>query len=621
MKRTYILKNNYLVIALISVVLSGCKGQTDEEMTSGGSSLFQVSEQLGKMSDRELSYYIFKDNVLYKTGHGLVSPFRLQVPKDARIFFFSGETEPAELAAVETGRTTQDEFLEIRTEDSDSPVEFYTGSLLRTDNSTYHIPLSIGEAQIDMDATSSDLLHISSIRIENVSASTLLFPKEHPSSSTSKVSQTHQFSPPASGRKENISRIYESDTPVIFNVEGEYNGIPISFKASLPQVLRNTKYTLKIMNAGIEVTGFFSMNEWIQTDTVNTGAHADEKLLINMEHSVFPEGTVVSASRQSLTVPYTGGDITLAFMAESAVDFESIIDELSNLQTSLIEVRREDDKILTKYLIHVKGQGDNTLPYTTTLNVKSVLRQHSTSNVSLIVGCPPLYIRETTLGGVTWMNFNARSRTPDDQIYPMKGYDVEKMYNYEWLTTLGGMFQYGRNYIYVPWESGVNNQGNQTVDLAWTEAKNTPCPEGYRMPTGRELFQLFGNGSGIVPGSWDYNGERITASEVIANSHNININGVSGTAKFLKLAGAKGGCMYIPYGGTKSSISPSPKDPAFEQGFRLWCADDEQEDGKALSIYYGNLISVETSIKSFRYSEVSKESYGYVRCIKDVNSK
>lgn len=619
MKKTHNYRNNSLIIALISVVLLACSEQMEEKATSNETSLFQVSDQLGDVSRKEFNYYIFKDNILHKKGVKQGFPFRMSVPNNARIFFYSGDIEPAGLRAVETGITTLNDFLEIRTEESEYPVEFYTGSLLRTDNSVYNIPLSIGEAQIDMDATSSDLLRISNIQIENVSASTLLFPQQHATSSATKITREYKFDTPVTGKQENIFRIYESDTPVIFNIGGEYNGIPIFFKATLPQISRNTKYTLKIMNAGAEVTGFFSINTWLETDTVNTGAHVDEKLLIDMDHSVFPEGTIVSNSRQSLNVPYTGGDVILSFMAESAVDFESIIDGLSNLQTNLLEIRREDDKILTKYRIHVKGQGDNTLPYTTTLNVKSILRQHSTSSISLIVGCPPLYIREVTLGGVTWMSFNARSRTPDDQVYPIKGYSVEEMYNNEWLTTLGGMFQYGRNYTYVPWESGINNQGNQAVDLSWTEADNTPCPEGYRIPTGAELFKLLGSGS-PVPGSWDYNGEQITASEVTANNHVININGVKGTAKLLKLAGDKGETMYIPYGGTKSSISPSQKDPKFEQGFRLWCADDTRKDGQALSLFFGNLVVIHNDIKSSSFSEVSKESYGYIRCIKEVNN-
>ena len=44
MKRTYINKNGYLAIMLILVILSACKGQTDEEMTSSdGTALFQIS--------------------------------------------------------------------------------------------------------------------------------------------------------------------------------------------------------------------------------------------------------------------------------------------------------------------------------------------------------------------------------------------------------------------------------------------------------------------------------------------------------------------------------------------------------------------------------------------------
>lgn len=610
MEKRHILINYYLAIAFASLVTASCSGQLDENPSANETVQFHVSAPTGKNLTMELNYYIFQEGTLDKKGHGLISPFHLSVPKGARVFFFAGEMQPIALSTVETGKTTLDEFLGIRTEKNQAPSEFYTGDLTRTDDSAYNIPLTIGEAQIDLDVTSSKLLHINNIRIENASASTLLFLQESPKSLTPKMDQTQEFNPPVKGKKENILRIYESDTPVSFSVNGEYDGVPLSFRTSLPQVLRNTKYTLKVMNSGAEMTGFFSVDQWSETDTVNTGTNADEKLLIDMKHSVFPEGTVVSESRQSLNVPYTGGDVTLAFMAESAVDFESIIDDLSNMQIDLLEVRREEDKILTRYRIRVKGQGENTLPYPTVLNVKSILRQHSTNIITLIVGAPPLYIREVTLGGVTWMAFNARSHNTEDQIYPIKGYSVEEMYNYEWLTSLGGLFQHGRNYMYVPWESGINNQGNQADNHQWTDAKNTPCPEGYRIPTTAELRSLFGNGTGMVPGGWNYNGERITASEVTASNSQININGVTGVAKYLKLSGARGGKMYIPYGGSKSSISPSSKDPLFEQGFRLWGSET------ASSLYYGDPTGLGGSIKIFSSGGINRESYCYVRCIK-----
>lgn len=603
---TYI---NYLFIAAI---LPACNEQIDET-PDGESALFHINHLAGKELGTPVDYYIFKENTLYETGQKNASTFTMSVAENSQVFFFAGEKKPAGLLSAEKGKTTISEFEGIRT-DPDTPL-FYSGSLHRTEQSIYNVPLTIGEARIDLDATYSDLLKINAVRITNAPTSSLIFPTATLVTPPATEEKRCEFDSPMMGKREDIARLYESGVPVNFIIEGEYNKIPISFDASLQKVARNTKYTLKVINAGGVVSGEFKVDEWSQTDTVNTGIHADEKLIIDMEHSTFPEGTVVTSGKQSLTVPYTGGDISLAFLAESEVDFESIVDELNHLTVSEGSVSRDNDKILTTFLINVKGQEENTLPYTTQLNVKSAFRNYSTNSISLTIDCPPLYIREVTLGGVTWMAFNARSRDMDDQVYPMKGYNVEEMYNNEWLSTLGGLFQYGRNYRYEPWESGINNQGNQTGEISWGEAANTPCPEGYRIPTNNELRALFGDCLSPVPGSWNYNGEHIVASEVTASHSSIDINNVKGVAKYLKLAGSRGQCMYIPYGGMKAAYSPSAADPKFEQGFRLW-SSEETENGSGISIFYGNLATVETHIKSFRSAEVDPESYAYVRCIK-----
>lgn len=601
------------IVAMIPAILSACSDRMNEEVLEGESALFQINTPTGTGLDTPVNYYIFKENILYETGQKTASSFTMSVAENSRVFFFAGEKEPAGLLSAEKGKTTVSEFEGIRT-DPDTPV-FYSGSILRTEQSIYNIPLAIGEARIDLDATSSNLLKINAVRITNAPTSSLIFPQTTIATPPTTEEKRCDFNPPMAGKREDIVRLYESEVPVDFIVEGEYNDIPISFEASLPNVTRNTKYTLKVKNAGGLVSGEFKTDDWSETDTLNTGLHADEKIIIATEYSSFPEGTVVTSSKQALTVPYTGGDITLAFLAESEVDFESVVDELNHLTVSTSRVTRENDKILTTFQIHVKGQGENTLPYATRLNVKSAFRNYSTSFISLTINCPPLYIREVTLGGVTWMAFNARSRDMDDQVYPMKGYNVEEMYNNEWLSTLGGLFQYGRNYRYEPWESGINNQGNQTAELSWSEAANTPCPEGYRIPTNTELRALFGDCLSPVPGSWNYNGEHIAASEVTASHSSIDINNVKGVAKYLKLSGSSGQCMYIPYGGMKAALNPSPADPKFEQGFRLWCSD-ETGDGKGMSIFYGNMTGVGTSIKSFRSVGVDRESYAYVRCVK-----
>lgn len=622
MKRIRTIFNLCRVLIPVFFVVSACHEGLEKEVSESEGHTFYLATRSGEPLTTPVSAYIFSENVLYFVAPGLSSPFSLAIPEGAKVFFFAGDSQPAGLAAVKKGETTLNDFQKIQTDDNSPHLRFYTGSLdYMPGNDTYKVDLSIGEARIDLDATSSSLLRIHTVKVSGISASTALFPDGNPNGPVSRTDTVRIFDPFVEGACEDILRLYESDTSLYFTVEGTYDGIPISFSASLPQVVRNNKYVLKVLNAGAEMTGVFEVQE-MSEEIVTTGPHVDEELVVTPEHSILPDGTIVESSGQSLIVPHTGGDITLAFMAESEVDFESVLDELNNLHVDGTSVvRREGDKILTQFRIHVDGQGENTLPYTTTLNVKSILRNHATSRITLIVDAPPLYIREVTLGGVTWMAFNARSRDINDQVYPMKGYDVGEMYNREWLATLGGLFQHGRPYMYVPWESGVNNQGNQTGDLSWTVAANTPCPAGYRVPTIAELSRLFGtDDGGTIPGSWNYNGERITATEVTATNSQISINGVTGTAKYLKLTGARGGVMYIPYGGMKAYNDTSSKDPVFGKGFRLW-ADNvsvSSSDGiiSALSIYCGFLGSTTTQ-KFMIVRNENREAYGYVRCIKE----
>lgn len=397
MKRIRTIFNLCRILILVLFVVSACHEGLEQELSELGGHTFYLATRSGEPLTISVSAYIFSENVLYFVAPGLSSPFSLAIPEGAKVFFFAGDSKPAGLAAVEKGKTTLDDFQKIQTDDNSPHLRFYTGNLdYMAGNDTYKVELSIGEARIDLDATSSSLLRIHTVKVSGISASTVLFPAGNPGDPISRKDTVRIFAPSVEGVREDIFRLYESDTSLNFTIEGTYDGIPISFNASLPQVVRNNKYILKVLNAGAEMTGVFEVQE-MGEEIVTTGPHVDEKLVVNPDHSLFPDGTVVDSSGQSLIVPYTGGDITLAFMADSEVDFESVSDELNNLHidgTSV--VRREGYKILTQFRIHADGQGENTLPYTTTLNVKSILGNHATSRIMLIVDAPPLYIREVT---------------------------------------------------------------------------------------------------------------------------------------------------------------------------------------------------------------------------------
>lgn len=71
-------------------------------------------------------------------------------------------------------------------------------------------------------------------------------------------------------------------------------------------------------------------------------------------------------------------------------------------------------------------------------------------------------IETVEIGGNVWMAFNARSRDLDDQIYPLDGATIEDMYRTSWINTVGGLFQSGRLYMYVPWQ-GYNPSNNLVI--------------------------------------------------------------------------------------------------------------------------------------------------------------
>lgn len=573
------------------LILTGCDSEMNQQPAEPGTHLIRITSRSGVDISSPVHCYIFEGNTLYRIIRDVTSPFLLTLPETPHVFFYAGETEPSGLARVETGKTRLNDFLSLRT-DEGSLLEFYTAPLSAPEeNGNYEVALTIGAARIDVDASSSDLLQIDSISIENAPASTLLFSDGNTLSSSSTTKKTGKRLPPGKSVYEDILRLYETDAPVRFTIEGSYDGVPLTFETSLPKVVRNHLYTLKMTGAGAQMEGIFVEDKWSETDTIQSSPNADEPLFIDVEHSDFPKGTKVDESRRSLTVPYTGGDLVLAFSADTKVDFESIIDEENNLQVDMTEeVQRENGKIITKYRIHVTGQGENTLPYPTTLKPKSVLRQYSTSQITLIVDSPPLYIREVTLGGKTWMAFNSLSGNREEQIYPMKGYNVEEMYNREWRATRGALLR----------------------------KDEAACPEGYRLPTKEELEELFGiysgPGGGNIPGSWQYGGETITATQITPTDSEMEIDGTKFTAKYIRLEGSKGDIMFIPMGGVK--ITNESSVIAYGRNFRWWTSNMSDTPSMAWSLYCDNFSNMETDVRGVAMVDVDKEVPSYVRCIK-----
>lgn len=216
-----------------------------------------------KVTLQHINCYIFKNNIFYKTLHNLTqetnNSIAIDLPKTAQLYFLTNIKEPSSLATLEEGKTKLSSFLSMRSDETtqimwEAPT-FYSGMITvdPTLEKNKTIKLSIGVAQIDIDASADELIQIDSVEMSSASSSSLLFEGMEQDSSVNKKSYLHNYNPSVSGTVSNVFKTYESSTPVNITIKGTYNQIPIVVHKSIDKLERNKTYALKIELEDIEV--------------------------------------------------------------------------------------------------------------------------------------------------------------------------------------------------------------------------------------------------------------------------------------------------------------------------------------------------------------------------------
>ena len=185
-------------------------------------------------------------------------------------------------------------------------------------------------------------------------------------------------------------------------------------------------------------------------------------------------------------VPATGvSDMKLAFVSDTRIDISATEGTDSGVNLSEMSVSEETEGIVSAFNVSVAAQGSGRLGYTILVHLKNALLSGSYDYVEIRVAPSDKQIETVEMGGSIWMAFNARSRDLEDQVYPLDGATVEEMYRNGWVSSIGGLFQYGRKYMYTPWQgyNPSNNLGNQTADIPWQNDTHMPCPEGLPCAT------------------------------------------------------------------------------------------------------------------------------------------
>lgn len=582
--------------------------------TSGSDS----SEEL-----RDVSVFQFSDGNLYKTqqltpesnGQSSISAL-----SGSRLYFLTGVTLPVQEEGI-----TEEEFRNMtigeELHNNSAPdfmvaiVELESTPQTRS-NQEINVGMKRGVARIDLNTTADSKTLIKEIIVKDAPAETYPF-IEKASASDKTVSYLKKFDPAFGGEQQGIFRIFESKRPVNIILRGTYNEIPISLKMQLPSIERNKVYELSVLNVGATVEGIFEIKPWEEGETIIGKPDTEHRILLNASQSKIPEGVTVDYENNIVEVPATGvSDMKLAFVSDTRIDISATEGTDSGVNLSEMSVSEETEGIVSAFNVSVAAQGSGRLGYTILVHLKNALLSGSYDYVEIRVAPSDKQIETVEMGGSLWMAFNARSRDLEDQVYPLDGATVEEMYRNGWVSSIGGLFQYGRKYMYTPWQgyNPSNNLGNQTADIPWQNDTHMPCPEGYRVPTRSELNSLLPKNQEI-PGTYIAgNGEKITATLHVGEGTLTTPTGVTGTQHYVKFTSEDTGrYLIIPLAGGKGDKSTT-NNPSFGKRAVLWTSERNGCPGGYAWTYWLPFEGKETTAIAER--QLQMEAFASLRCVK-----
>lgn len=577
----------------------------------------RADQSTGTTAIGRLTAYLFDESgTLYRQqpltpdAEGRVE---LSVLPNTQIYWLAGAT-----LAADDGMSRND-FLQL-TCGGDQPHPDSAPDFLTAYHATGAAPadatvtLRHGTARIDLDTSADAALSVTAVTLKNVPAAARPFAEEA-AASEQRLTYTKLCDPPLSGTAADLFRVYGSASPVEAIVEGSYRDIPVQMQVTLPEIAANRIYTLTIRNAGAEIELQFEVAPWEEGDRVVGTPDTEHRILLDPAHSDIPAGVTVDYAKNSVEIPAEGARMTLAFVAATRVDIASTEGLTDDVTIHPVRLSHTEAGIVSAYDLTVAPQGRGRLGYEVVLHLQYAVHAASYDFVRLCVAPSSHPIETVQMAGLEWMAFNARSRDLEDQIYPLDGCTVEEMYRTDWLACIGGLFQFGRLYMYEPWQgyNPSNNLGNQQQDVPWQHDTHMPCPEGYRVPTPDELNALLPHGT-TIPGQFT-NGrqETIVATLHTADGTISTPTGIGGTPRYVKLTASGGRVLILPLAGYKGDKSTT-NNPGFGQRAVFWTNDNTGMPGgwaRTHSVIFNNPAAVSNA------TQLQMEGFASLRCVKE----
>lgn len=627
-----IFKNTAYLLMLMGVMtVSSCNDKEDAPVICPEAPTMSVAiKGLANSSSGTDTLSVFQFNekhLIYKTVFDKYDPAKIDLVKDATqaLYCVSGLTIDAPEMIPEA---------EFRVTKVESPVGANTApyfmsayTTIEAEQKTCELTLTRGVARIDLDARDADM-EISYITVENAPATSYIFAGQELKSDQPTTTYRYDFTTAPTGVENGLFMVFESAEDVNITIHGKSNGKEIAIPAVIPSVERNKVYKLRVFNKNSTVKASVSIADWEDGGIVNGSPDTTKGLLIDEANSVFPEGVVVDYATNTVYVTDKGvKEMKIAFTSELRVDLDTVYFEgkrvsVDSVETKYVRIDAEKPQntmtgVVTKFDVNIEPQLKGRPEYEIKMYVKKMMMATSYDYVTIHVAPSSYQIPTVEIGGLTWMAFNATSPDIDDQIYLEDGKSVEDMYVSDWVRCTGGLFQFGRQYMYIPYQSynPANDRGGQKQDIPWIHATHMPCPEGFHVPSLKEINSLFPNNT-VIPSTYKAgNGETISVEIVRLPGDVVTPTNVNGVCRYVKFTSAEtGNCLILPLGGYKGDKSTAASSN-FGRDVVIWSNENPGCPGGYARAYrfmfnWGNSCT----IQDFQWQ---MEAFAYVRAVKD----
>lgn len=511
--------------------------------------------------------------------------------------------------------------------DNTAPLFLSAWTAVSAEQINCELTLKRGVARIDLDATDADM-DITKITIDDAPIASYIFANdasEPASTATTTYSYSFEFAP--NTIEKGIFMLFESANEVHVTVHGMIDDTPVTVPAVISTIERNKVYTLRVYDKNAIVKASFSVVDWEDGDTIDGGLDTSLGILLDPETSVIPEGVTADFANNIVNVPGTGvHGLKLSVSSELRVDIDSVVFigarvEADSIKSKYVKITPEKayntkTGVISSFILDIGEQLKGRPDYEIKLYLKKASMNTSYDYVTVRVNQSPFQIETVKLAGITWMAFNCTTPDLNDQIYVEEGKTVEDMYMDDWVSCVGGLFQFGRKYKYIPYMgyNPSNDLGNQKQDIPWIHNSHMPCPEGYRVPTLEELQTLFPHNT-TIPGTYTAgNGENIRVEIIRLPGDVVTPTNVNGVCRYLKfISEDTGNTLILPLCGYKGDKSTAAS-ANFGRDVVYWSNSNASCPGGYARAYrfmfnWGN----ECQMQDFQFQ---MEAFAYVRAVK-----